>query len=150
MSEKLDGIRAYWNGRILSSRHSKEIFCPKWFTDGLPQHISLDGELWLGRGTYELLQGELKGDNPIWKNISFIVFDIPNSKEIYEVRIRDMENLKLPSHVRIIETQRCINNGHLQNYLAEILKAGGEGVMVMKPKSIYTPQRTNTLLKVKV
>jgi ATP-dependent DNA ligase len=44
MSEKLDGVRAYWNGQKLISRHSKEILCPNWFTQELNK-ISLDGEL---------------------------------------------------------------------------------------------------------
>ena len=31
MSEKLDGIRAYWNGKNLISRGGKIIHAPSWF-----------------------------------------------------------------------------------------------------------------------
>ena len=54
MSEKLDGVRGYWNGQSMISRQGKEISCPQWFIDQFPKNISLDGEFWLGRGTFEL------------------------------------------------------------------------------------------------
>ena len=44
MSEKLDGIRAYWNGKNLISRGGKLIYAPKWFTKNYPP-FSIDGEL---------------------------------------------------------------------------------------------------------
>ena len=60
MSEKLDGVRGYWNGQSMISKHGKEIICPQWFIDQLPKNdISLDGEFWLGRGTFELTNGTL-------------------------------------------------------------------------------------------
>ena len=36
MSEKLDGIRAYWTGSKLVTRNGNEIHAPAWFTDSLP------------------------------------------------------------------------------------------------------------------
>jgi DNA ligase-1 len=153
MSEKFDGVRAYWNGQSLNSRHSKEIFCPAWFTVDFPSNFGLDGELWLGRGSFELLNQllNLKDEkHPSWKSISYMVFDLPNSKEPYETRIHDLANLTLPKHVQVAAIKKCKGGTHLQECLAEILEHGGEGLMMNKPHSLYVTQRTNSLLKVKV
>ena len=48
VSEKLDGVRAYWNGESFFSRSGNQYFPPAFFTEGLPKDIHLDGELWLG------------------------------------------------------------------------------------------------------
>ena len=62
MSEKFDGIRAYWNCKILISRHGNKILTPSWFIEEFPkEEITLDGELWMGRGTFELLRGIING-----------------------------------------------------------------------------------------
>jgi DNA ligase-1 len=45
MSEKLDGIRAYWDGKRLFSRQGKQLPVPSTFALGMPD-IPLDGELW--------------------------------------------------------------------------------------------------------
>jgi len=52
MSEKLDGIRAYWNGKNLLTRSGKIIYAPKWFTKNYPP-FPIDGELWSKRGDFE-------------------------------------------------------------------------------------------------
>ena len=51
MSEKLDGVRAWWTGSALLSRLGNTINAPAWFTAGLPK-VPLDGELWCGRGQF--------------------------------------------------------------------------------------------------
>lgn len=51
MSEKLDGVRAWWTGSTLLSRLGNTINAPAWFTAGLPK-VPLDGELWCGRGQF--------------------------------------------------------------------------------------------------
>ena len=51
-SEKLDGVRAVEDGRVLRIRSGNVINAPQWFIDELPK-VPLDGELWLGRGQIE-------------------------------------------------------------------------------------------------
>ena len=36
MSEKLDGVRAYWNGKEFLSRLGNKLHAPDWFCAGLP------------------------------------------------------------------------------------------------------------------
>ena len=48
LSEKLDGVRAYWDGRQFLSRLGNLFHAPDWFVDGFPS-VPLDGELWIDR-----------------------------------------------------------------------------------------------------
>jgi DNA ligase 1 len=59
MSEKMDGVRAYWSGSTFYSRSGNEFFAPKWFTQDLPK-TPLDGELWCGRGLFQRCVGIVK------------------------------------------------------------------------------------------
>jgi hypothetical protein len=52
MSEKLDGVRAYWSGSKFYSRQGNQFIAPAWFTKDLPKE-PLDGELWCGRGLFQ-------------------------------------------------------------------------------------------------
>ncbi|MEC9165189.1 MAG: DNA ligase, partial [Pseudomonadota bacterium] len=42
VSEKLDGIRARWNGTELLTRNGNKIFAPTWFTANWPE-TTIDG-----------------------------------------------------------------------------------------------------------
>jgi DNA ligase 1 len=79
VSEKLDGVRAYWDGTRLITRGGHPIAAPDWFTAGFPT-IPLDGELWMGRGTFETLSGtvrRLEPDHDAWRAVRYRVFDLP-------------------------------------------------------------------------
>lgn len=51
MSEKLDGVRCYWNGKTMYTRNGNKIFAPKEWTDNLPD-VAIDGELWSSRDSF--------------------------------------------------------------------------------------------------
>ncbi|KAJ1029514.1 hypothetical protein NDA13_002761 [Ustilago tritici] len=53
ISEKLDGVRAFWDGQRLYSRQKIEWNAPTWWKNQLPKDITLDGELWMSRGTFD-------------------------------------------------------------------------------------------------
>lgn len=53
ISEKLDGVRCYWNGASFISRQGHAYDVPSFFVDGLPNDVSLDGELWVGRKAFQ-------------------------------------------------------------------------------------------------
>src|SRR5260370_746952 len=63
VSEKLDGIRAYWDGEAFWSREGNQFYPPAWFTAQLPK-TPLDGELWLGRGRFYECSGVVKRKTP--------------------------------------------------------------------------------------
>src|SRR5690348_2862272 len=120
MSEKMDGVRAYWNGDILLSRHGNSISCPEWFITKLPKQFFLDGELWMGPGTtYMNLNRALHSKNGDWSQMNYYIFDIPSSPGSYEDRMKLMESLKpiLPPHIRIVDNTKCTGTEHLLKYL---------------------------------
>lgn len=51
MSEKMDGVRCYWNGTTMYTRTGKILFAPESWKSQLPK-IALDGELWSGRDDF--------------------------------------------------------------------------------------------------
>jgi DNA ligase-1 len=51
VSEKLDDVRARWDGSKLISRGGNKFAAPAWFTKDFPS-VVLDGELWSKRGDY--------------------------------------------------------------------------------------------------
>jgi DNA ligase-1 len=64
VSEKLDGVRALWDGQLLRFRSGRRIVAPGWFLAGLPT-TPLDGELWLGRGSFDRLSGIVRRSTPM-------------------------------------------------------------------------------------
>ena len=81
MSEKLDGVRAYWDGKQFLSRMGNLFHAPDWFIEGLPE-VPLDGELWLGRRKFQrtvsIVRRQDKSD--LWKEIRYVVFDAPGRR----------------------------------------------------------------------
>jgi DNA ligase-1 len=141
MTEKMDGVRAYWNGGKLISKQGKEISCPNWFIEELPKEEKLDGELWMGRKHLEDVMATLNS-NELWKNMKYVLFDKIIGNVEYEKRIEELTKMVLPSHVSVVEMERCLGNDHLIQFLDEIMNNGGEGIVVTKPKSNYIPERT--------
>lgn len=148
----MDGVRAYWDGSKLWSRHGKEIVTPTSFVKELPD-VELDGELWMGRGTYEKIVVATKSreNEDIWKEVRYYVFDLPGSRAHFEDRMDSLNKLQFPPHVHKVEHTRCNGRHHLITTLDELLDAGGEGIMLREPYSLYIPTTiTSSLLKVKV
>src|SRR5689334_1969811 len=85
ISEKMDGVRAYWDGHKLYSRQGKEFPAPPHFVEGLPK-VPLDGELWMGRGSYDNLMSTLKSKNGEWDLVKYFIFDLPSSQDTFASR----------------------------------------------------------------
>src|SRR5437870_2410834 len=88
LSEKLDGVRAFWDGKQFWSRLGNLFHAPDWFTKGLP-NTPLDGELWLGRKKFQrtvgIVRRQDKSDH--WKEIRYVVFDAPKLDKGFEERL---------------------------------------------------------------
>lgn len=80
MSEKLDGIRCYWDGANMYSRGGNKFNPPTWYKAILPKDIALDGELWTTRDDFQKTVSIVKrnkGDDEDWKKIFYMVYDAP-------------------------------------------------------------------------
>ena len=155
VSEKLDGVRAYWDGTNLRSRKGNIIKAPDFFVAVLPE-IALDGELWSGRNQFDTLSGIVRRKNPSpmdWSSVKYMLFDLPHSKDKFDQRQLKLKQLvaKLNApHIQVVKQFKLTTNHALQQMLQQIIKAGGEGLMLHKADSLYQQGRSNDLLKLKL
>ena len=153
LSEKLDGVRAYWNGRRFLSRQGNRFHAPDWFVQGLPSQ-PLDGELWIDRRRFQRTVSIVRRQDQteLWREVSYLVFDAPAVQAPFEERLevaRESLAQKRPPFARLLEQQRCRDVDHLRQELTRIEALGGEGLMLREPGSSYVAGRSATLLKVK-
>jgi DNA ligase-1 len=153
MSEKLDGVRAYWDGQRFLSRLGNVYHAPDWFFEQLPA-TPLDGELWLDRRAFQrtvsIVRRQDKSEQ--WRKISYVVFDAPTIDGLFEERQAAVAELVARAgvaHVRHLAQERCRDEDHLREELARIESLGGEGLMLRMPRSLYEAGCSVTLLKVK-
>lgn len=158
VSEKLDGVRAYWNGSDFYSRNGLLFNAPKWFKAGLPKDAHLDGELWCGRDAFErcvqIIKYQKGSTADEWQHLSFLVFDAPvfegRDDHAYEERVAFVERAtKASEHAKAVEVRRVRDQAHVDDLLQSVLAAGGEGLMLREPGSRYVRVRSSSLLKVK-
>jgi DNA ligase 1 len=153
MSEKLDGIRAYWDGEAFISRLGNRFLAPDWFIADLPAD-TLDGELWVGRKQFQRTTSIVRSGagSADWKDVSYVVFDAPEATGGFEARLEHVERVMTranPPHARFLEHVQCRGIDHLKAELARVEALGGEGLMLRQPGSSYAIGRSSTLLKVK-
>ncbi|OMJ96165.1 hypothetical protein SteCoe_347 [Stentor coeruleus] len=158
MSEKLDGVRCYWNGKNFISRQGNIYTAPPFFIINLLDSISLDGELWLGRKMFQecvsiaRCTDNGKNDMSRWSRMKYMIFDAPFLELPFEDRMEFMKTLttriKNP-YIKLVEQTLCTGQSHMLEELAKIEEMGGEGLMLRKPQSYYENKRSSTLLKVK-
>lgn len=153
LSEKLDGVRAYWDGQQFFSRQGNVFHAPEWFVAGLPK-VALDGELWLGRKKFQrtvsIARRQDKSEH--WKELTYVVFDAPALEKDFESRlnfVRECLGEAKAPHVAAHEHFRCEGIEHLRSELTRLEALGAEGLMMRRPGSRYESGRSSTLLKVK-
>jgi len=200
-SEKLDGIRAVWDGKTLKTRAGNVINAPKCWLRGFPS-FRLDGELWIRRGEYEKTLSVVSKQNgkcEEWGEVFYYVFDVqdcgewlekqktlptctltqrlevlerfldtlkkdssPNTKEILINKTSTTEISKsqtsqkhsnldssVLSPIRIITQIPLHSKKQLESMLNDIVKNGGEGMVIRKNSAQYEIGRSKNALKLK-
>jgi DNA ligase-1 len=154
ISEKYDGLRGFWDGQRLRTRGGETVNAPAWFTAGWPPQ-PMDGELWAGRGRFEQALSTVRQTTPddlAWRSIRFMVFDLPAHPGTFTERIRAyterVDGLKQP-WVQAVPQQRATTHADLMARLDQMVREGGEGLMLHKGASLYRGVRSDDLLKVK-
>ena len=153
MSEKLDGVRGYWDGRQLLSKNGLTLNAPPAFTKNFPG-FELEGEIWGGRNTFEKTIGIIKKqDAPDgWLTLKFAVFDVPKAHGGFEERLGEASEwfVRHPNaHAFVIAHHPVGSHEQLLAELDRIKTLGGEGLMLRRRGSAYTAGRSNDILKVK-
>lgn len=172
MSEKFDGYRACYSykDKQFYSRQNKPFNAPEWFIEAMPPRL-VDGELWIGRNMFQEM-GVVRKKVPIdeeWLNVTFQVYDMPEEPGTFKERIKELKRIvkltkerwitrrknfpypfnKLDCPVVVAEQIPLKNDAHMTSVYQDIIKNGGEGIMLKDPESSYEGKRSNTLLKYK-
>lgn len=154
VSEKLDGVRAVWDGQVLRFRSGKNINAPRWFLAALPKQ-ALDGELWIGRGSFDRLSGIVRRETPVdaeWHEVRYMLFELPSAPGTFSDRAEQIRQLVRQANVpwlREIEQFRVVDRSSLQKRFNEAVQAGAEGLMLHRADALYQTGRSDVLLKMK-
>ncbi len=155
VSEKYDGVRATWDGKVLRFRSGNIVIAPAWFLAKLPA-TPLDGELWMGRQKFEALSGAVRKSVPVdaeWLQISYMVFEQPDGAGTFEERVARLQRVVASANwpqLRAVEQFRVSGRAALKLKLNDVVKGGGEGLMLHLADAPYVTGRSNTLLKLKM
>ena len=154
VSEKLDGVRAIWDGKVLRFRSGNSVPAPAWFLGSLPNK-PLDGELWLARGRFEELSGIVRTFPPNdqhWRRVRYEVFELPNAPGSFTQRYAQLQEIIAAAkfaQLHAVPQRRLRSNAQLQLWLESVVQAGGEGLMLHLASAPYQTGRTDVLLKLK-
>lgn len=154
VSEKLDGVRAHWDGSKLISKGGNVFAAPVWFTENFPS-VPLDGELWIGRGRYEETSSIVrkKQAHDGWKQVRLMLFDLPAHSGTFSQRLEAMQQevTKADSpYLAVIRQFRVADQAELMRHLESITDKGAEGLMLHRQTARYAGGRSNDLLKLKL
>jgi DNA ligase-1 len=154
VSEKFDGVRAQWDGRVLRFRGGGRVPAPAWFTEHFPA-VPLDGELWIARDRFDTLSGIVRRIEPVdaeWQQVRYLVFELPGAAGDFSARIRQMQTiveLAAVPWLRVVEQTRVTDRVALLQRLDAVVRAGGEGLMLHRADAPYVTGRSDALLKLK-
>lgn len=154
VSEKYDGVRAFWDGHTLRFRSGRRIAAPAWFTAALPK-ISLDGELWLGRGNFDRLSGMVRRSTPVeaeWREVQYMIFDLPGQPGRFDeraLRIASLLEAAAVPWLHAVSQQRVPDREALQRQLQQLAEEGGEGLVLHRADADWKAGRSIALRKLK-
>ena len=153
VSEKLDGVRAFWNGSQLISRGGNPFAAPSWFTADFPP-LPLDGELWVGRGQFEETASIVSRHTPHdgWRWVRYMVFDLPDNPGTFDERLQNLHAAIAASpnkFLAVIPQYKLTDHDVLMDKLDTVVANGGEGLMLHRGDSRYHGGRSMDLLKLK-
>ncbi len=154
VSEKLDGVRAYWNGKQLISRQGNIYPAPSWFTKDFPSE-SLDGELWLDRGKFQSLVSVVRKKQAInheWQQVRYFIFDLPHLNKPFKQRLKHLQKLSSlydGAYLKIVKQSKVADKTELMQTLDRLVAKGAEGLMLHHTDALYHSGRNSDLLKVK-
>lgn len=153
MSEKLDGVRGFWDGKQLISRGGKVLTPPSWFVANYPP-FAIDGELWTRRGDFENISSIVrsKRSDHRWRTVTHQIFEVPEQMGGLTQRLEVLGAYlaQNPSQfIKIITQTEVQSKQQLDDFLTQVINAKGEGVVVRDPKTPYATGRLSNALKVK-
>lgn len=150
----------------LWSRYWNVIHAPSEWLNKLPS-INLDGELYLGRGKFQETMSIVKRKMPDyrWSTIKYRCYGVPPSsifmsgivdfgsmgkKAITSPDIGFQPNLHFVEQLELIPAELRVPQVEFSmDFYLDVIRNGGEGVMLRNPLSYYEMSRSSNLLKMK-
>src|SRR5690606_11246503 len=157
ISEKYDGVRAYWDGQQLLTRQGNALPIPDFFRWQLPAQ-SLDGELWFGRGEFSRAAALVQRlpdhaeYQPEWQAVRYMLFDAPQQPGGFMQRLDFLQSLAdaVQRPQLLVAPQWTVaSHSELQQQLQEFTEAGAEGLMLRHQQAPYRGGRSSDLIKLK-
>ena len=149
VSEKLDGVRAYWDGAVMWSRSGREIPLPLEWRAALPAGVALDGEIYdgidgLSRCSTAARLGRFTD------SMRFRVFDAPAIAATYLNRLATADIALAGNPIASTISAVCVRStARAMTLASQIIAAGGEGLIARNPGITTKAGRTASLLKIK-
>lgn len=167
VSEKFDGVRALWDGQNLRFRSGRLIDAPADFIRRLPAQ-PLDGELWLGHGRFDELSGLVRRDLAgradrrrdqqrrvqvaSWQDIHYQLFELPGAAGSFAQRAARLAQIARQSAwpaLHATPQEPVADARALQQRLDQVVRAGGEGLMLHRADAPWQTGRSDVLRKLK-
>jgi len=145
LSEKLEDVRAYWDGHQCWTRGGNVIPLPERIRSELPQGVALDGGIFCGRGNfYEARSAVLHGR---WTSrCQFWAYDMPDAAGTWAERIAAAGRV----YSRVVGYRTFEGWEETNAWLDQIKGDQGEGIVARQPTAIgYTAGRTDNFIKIK-
>ncbi|MGM9489963.1 DNA ligase [Ideonella sp. YS5] len=155
VSEKLDGVRAFWDGERLRFRGGGAVAAGAAFLAGLPRGQALDGEMWLGRARFDALSAIVRREQPVdseWEAVQYRIFEMPGGEGTFAERVERLKALAQATPQRRwqpVEQLPMAGAAALRARLAEVVAGGGEGLVLHRADAAYRTGRSDVLLKLK-
>ncbi|MDD0809969.1 DNA ligase [Curvibacter sp. RS43] len=162
VSEKLDGVRARWDGQRLWTRSGRAIHAPPHFTQSWPS-LMLDGELWSGPGQFAQSVAAVR-DGPsssAWQGLRMMAFDAPELPDPFGTpggRLHQLQaaieqskatDAQVAGHLQAVAQQPVTSVAQVKAWLDEVLAQGGEGLILHRASGLYRSGRSPDVLKYK-
>ncbi|OGQ95095.1 MAG: DNA ligase [Deltaproteobacteria bacterium RIFOXYD12_FULL_57_12] len=153
VSEKLDGVRGYWDGKRLMSKNGIPFYPPAEFIENFPD-FPLEGEIWGGRSTFVRTAAVVKQRMAAsgWLDLQYAVFDAPAADGSFVQRLATATDWFAAHHsdyAFVIPQKPVKSKDELRDELRRVESLGGEGLIVRRPDALYAKGRSGDVLKVK-
>jgi ATP-dependent DNA ligase len=105
----------------------------------------------IGRGQIQKLNGIFRQNSQeSWNDIKYIVFDSPILNIPFEKRMEMLKKIEFGKYISLISMKQCSGLQDMNEYYENIIKLGGEGIILKQSNSYYESGRSKTSLKLKV
>ncbi len=144
--QKIDGLRARWDGATLLSRGGKEIKGLEHITTQLPHGTQVDGELYVPDTTLEEIQSIVLGTRDK-SEVVYCIFDEPSLSVPYEDRLKQLHDRGYSSPCLAVPYTMCNSQEEADSMYTSHLKDEWEGTVYRLPGDMYVPKRSTTAIK---